>query len=403
MNAVPSIAETDLDAFRAAARNWLEENFPASLREARGRPPLMNGEAATGDVAVWKQRMAEKGWGAPTWPVEYGGGGLDNFQAAVLKAEMDAIGAFNPMAPGMGLSMVGPTILEYGTEAQKRRHIPPMVRGEICWCLGYSEPNAGSDLAALQTKAEDAGDHWRINGQKIWTTGAHWSDWCGMLVRTDPGARKHDGVSFLLVDMNQPGVEVRPIRLISGDSHFCEIFFTDARAEKDEMLGELNNGWTVGKRLLQHERASQTDAKGMRPPPLEPIARRYVGLDAAGRLADPDLRMRLASHLIDAKAHELTLARVLAESRGASGASNAASVLKNSATAIAQGRAELLVEMMGGNGLAWEGEPFQPEEIDLVRQWLFGKAMSIYGGSAEIQNNIISKRILGLPDMTRSA
>jgi alkylation response protein AidB-like acyl-CoA dehydrogenase len=399
---VPS--DTDLEGFRQAARAWLEENFPHALRERdSGRPPLMNGEPAVGDLAVWKQRMADKGWGAPTWPVEYGGGGLDRFQAAVLKAEMDAVSAFNPMAPGMGLSMVGPTILEYGTEAQKRRHIPPMARGERVWCLGYSEPGAGSDLASLQTKAEDAGDHWRINGQKIWTTGAHWSDWCGMLVRTDPAARKHDGVSFLLVDMRQPGVEVRPIRLISGESHFCEIFFTDARAEKDEMLGELNQGWAVGKRLLQHERSSQTDTKGMRPRPLEPIARAYVGLDAAGRLADPDLRTRLSAHLIDAKAHELTLARVLAESRSASGASNAASALKNSATAIAQARAELLIEIMGSHGLAWEGDAFSDEEIEGVRQWLFGKAMSIYGGSAEIQNNIIAKRILGLPDMTKSA
>jgi alkylation response protein AidB-like acyl-CoA dehydrogenase len=393
----------DLAAFRKEARAWLSENFPASLRgDANAARLLENGEPS-GDVALWKRRMADKGWGAPTWPVEYGGGGLTGLQAAVLREEMLQVGAFNPMQPGMGLSMVGPTILEYGTDAQKERHIPPIARGELRWCLGYSEPNAGSDLASLQMKAEDAGDHWRLNGQKIWTSGAQWSDRCGLLARTDPGARKHDGISFFLVDMRQPGVDVRPITLIAGSSHFCEMFFTDARAEKDEILGEINNGWSVGKRLLQHERASQTGVRDARPPEVDRIAKHYVGVDPEGRLADPDLRMRLAAHLIDSKAQALTLARAAAESRGASGASNAASVLKNAATSVAQARSELLIEIMGSRGLGWEGEGFTHEEIETVRSWLMGKAASIYGGSREIQNNIIAKRILGLPDLTRSA
>jgi alkylation response protein AidB-like acyl-CoA dehydrogenase len=394
----------DLEAFRWEARAWLDENFPASLREDAARAARLNENGdCFGDTALWKGRMAEKGWGAPTWPVEYGGGGLTGLQAAVLREEMQRIDAFNPMAPGMGLSMVGPTILEYGTEAQKRRHLPPIARGELRWCLGYSEPNAGSDLASLQMKAEDAGDHWRLNGQKIWTSGAQWSHWCGLLVRTDPRAPKHDGISFFLVDMRQPGIEVRPIPLIAGSSHFCEMFFSDARAEPDALLGPLNGGWTVGKRLLQHERASQTGVRDARPPAVDLIAKRYVGLDAEGRLADPDLRMRLAAHLIDAQAHALTLARVTAESRGASGASNAASILKTSATSVAQARSELLIEIMGDRGLGWEGAEFTDEELQTVRSWLLGKAASIYGGSAEIQNNIIAKRILGLPDLTRSA
>jgi alkylation response protein AidB-like acyl-CoA dehydrogenase len=397
--------DVDLEAFRAEARGWLEGNFPTSLR---GRPGMamavMEGLKLEGDLLVWKQRMADKGWATPTWPTQYGGGGLSQPAGRVLQQEMDRIGAFNPMVAGMGVTMVGPTILEYGTEDQKRRHIPPIVRGEIRWCLGYSEPGAGSDLASLQTKCEDAGDHWVINGQKTWTSGAQWSDWCGCLVRTDPTAKKHDGISFVLIDMHQPGVDARPIALIAGASPFCETFFTDARAEKDEILGELNNGWTVGKRLLQHERASQTGANlaGGRPTPLQDIAKRYVGVDAEGRLADTDLRARLTGHLMDGKAHELTVARVQAEARGNLNPSAAASVLKNSATAIAQTRAELTLEIMGERGLGWEGEGFTPQELEAVRGWLAGKAMSIYGGSFEIQNNIISKRILGLPDMTKS-
>jgi alkylation response protein AidB-like acyl-CoA dehydrogenase len=306
---------------------------------------------------------------------------------------------------GMGITMIGPTILDYGTEAQKAKHIPPIVRGEVRWCVGYSEPGAGSDLASLQTRAVDAGDHWVINGQKTWTSGAQWSDWCGMLVRTDPSAKKHDGISFMLVDMHQPGIETRPIALIAGASPFCETFITDAVAPKDALLGQLNVGWTVGKRLLQHERASQTGAggAGVRQAPLHELAAKYCATDETGRLQDLDLRNRIIRNQMDARAHGLTLMRAAAEAKEANGATNAASVLKNSATHVAQTRAELTLEIMGAQGLGWEGAAFSREEIEAVRGWLSGKAMSIYGGSAEIQNNIISKRILGLPDNTQSA
>jgi len=396
---------TDTDAFRAEARQWLEANFPPSLKGKGGM--MMREERATPppEYDAWRKAMGEKGWGTPTWPKEYGGGGLSVAQARVLGQEMSKLGAFNPLMFGMGITMIGPTILDYGTEEQKRTHIPRIARGEVRWCVGYSEPNAGSDLASLQTRCEDMGDHYLINGQKIWTSGAQWSDWCGMLVRTDFSAKKHDGISFLLVDMHQPGIETRPIKLIAGASPFCETFFTDARAEKNGLLGELNRGWTVGKRLLQHERASQTAASGPgggRQAPLMDLAKRYVGVDEKGRIADPDLRTRLARHEMDARAHSLTLMRAFAESRGAGGATNTASVLKNSATNVAQTRAELTLEIMGHQGLGWEGEAFSADELQAVRGWLFGKAMSIYGGSAEIQNNIISKRILGLPDTTQS-
>ncbi|MGH6955371.1 MAG: acyl-CoA dehydrogenase family protein [Caulobacteraceae bacterium] len=402
-----SSGDIELDGFRAEARAWLEENFPKSLRAAGGLAnPLMEDGPFEGDLKLWKERVGKKGWGAPTWPTQYGGGGLSQAHARVLQQEMGRIGAFNPLMQGMGITMIGPTILDYGTEEQKQRHIPPIVRGEVRWCVGYSEPNAGSDLASLQTRCEDKGDHWEVNGQKIWTSGAQYSDWCGCLVRTDPKAKKHEGISFLLVDMRQKAVETRPIKLMAGPSPFCETFFTAATARKDDLLGELNKGWTVGKRLLQHERASQTGAPaaggGARGASLQDMAKRYLGVDEKGRIAQPELRTRIVSHLMDAKAHGLTLARAVAESKGNAGPSNAASVLKNSATFVAQARAELTLEIMGSQGLGWEGETFSADELSSVRGWLSGKAMSIYGGSFEIQNNIVSKRILGLPDTTQS-
>ncbi len=396
--------DMNLETFRTEARDWLEANFPQSLRSKQGLAlAMMDGPAPTGDLGQWKAAMGAKGWGTPTWPAQYGGGGLSQAQARVLQQEMAAIGAFNPLMAGMGVTMIGPTIMDYGTAEQKQTHIPRICRGEVRWCVGYSEPGAGSDLASLQMRCVDHGDHWQIDGQKIWTSGAQYSDWCGALVRTDPSAKKHEGISFILIDMHQDAIETRPIKLIAGASPFCETFFTEATAPKDALLGELNHGWSVGKRLLQHERASQTGVSmGGKSTPLQDIARKYVGVDEAGRIADADLRTRLTQHLMDAKIHGLTLARAVAEAKGNSSPGNAASVLKNSATNVSQTRAELTLEIMGGQGLGWEGEAFEKEEIEAVRGWLSGKAMSIYGGSSEIQNNIISKRILGLPDTTQS-
>src|ERR1700761_4139593 len=290
-------ADLELEDFRTEAAAWLKANFPASLA-GKGQLAMSERSSQGPDLAAWRKAIGEKGWATPTWPKEYGGGGLSPKQARVLTQEMGKIGAFNPLLFGMGVTMIGPTILDYGTEAQKQKHIPPIVRGEVQWCVGYSEPNAGSDLASLQTKAVDAGDHWIINGQKTWTSGAQYSDWCGCLVRTDPSAKKHDGISFMLIDMHQPAIETRPIALIAGASPFCETFFTDAVAPKDPLLGQLNVGWTVGKRLLQHERASQTGGggPGRRPLPLFEVAKKYVEVDAQGRISDRDLRSRITAN-----------------------------------------------------------------------------------------------------------
>ena len=396
-----------IDDFRLEVSTWLEENFPKSLNGKASELSL--GKNVSGklvaDSDTWRKNLAAQGWGTPTWPLEYGGAGLSQKHAQIINEEMDKRGAFNPipMLAGMGVTMVGPTILEYGTEAQKRRHLPRMASGEICWCLGYSEPGAGSDLASLATKAEDKGDHWLINGQKVWTSGADIAQWCGALVRTDPKAKKRSGISFVMFPMDQPGVRTRPVKLISGDSPFCEMFFDDAKAEKDELLGDLNDGWSLGKRLLQHERQSQTGEGGPATGGefLGDIAKRYVGTNENGTLEDTDLRLRLANHLMDEKAHKLTIRRIMAEAKGNMEVTAVASILKNSATDVAQSRTELLMELMGSQGLGWEGNEFSQDELASVRMWLGVKAMSIYGGSYEVQKNIISKNILGLPETTQ--
>ncbi len=395
----------DTEAFRAEAREWLAANFPKSLGadKAALEAAIMNPAKPEGDLAVWKERMGLKGWGVPTWPKALGGGGLSTAETRVLQQEMAAIGAVNPIV-GMGVNMFGPTLLEYGTEEQKQRYIPDIATGKVRWCQGFSEPGAGSDLASLQTKAEDKGDHFLVNGSKIWTSGGQYADMIFCLVRTDQ-TKKHEGISFVVFSMHQPGVEVRPIKLIAGNSPFCETFFTDVQVPKENLIGPLNGGWSVAKRLLQHERSGMGGRMGsgkVKEPALGVVAKKYVGEDEQGRLADTDLRTRIILNEIDAKALQQTVLRAALEAKGNSGPSAATSIMKNANMKVAQDKAELTLEFMGHQGLGWEGGDFTAEELAAVRTWLSGKAGSIYGGSNEVQNNIISKRILGLPDLTQS-
>jgi alkylation response protein AidB-like acyl-CoA dehydrogenase len=393
----------DLDAFRTEAREWLEANFPPALKGKGGMMFVEGREELSGDAATWKKRIGDKGWGVPTWPKAYGGGGLEPAQARVLQQEMARIGAWNPIG-GMGVMMFGPTLLEYGNEEQKKEHIPAIAHGEVAWCQGFSEPGAGSDLASLSTKCEDKGDHYLVNGSKIWTSGGQWADMCFCLVRTDT-SKKHEGISFLLIDMKAPGVEVRPIKLIAGASPFCETFFTDVQVPKENLVGPLNGGWTIAKRLLQHERSGLSGGGGGGgggmfgvSGSVPNLAKTYVGTDDKGRIVDSDLRSRIAAHDMDRRAFQLTAFRTMVESRSNQGPSAATSIMKNAGTKIGQDQAELTLEIMGNQGLGWEGEGFSADELQAVRGWLGGKATTIFGGSQEIQNNIISKRILGLPD-----
>ncbi len=402
-----SAAELDrsadtIDAFRAEARAWLEANFPQSLRGKDNAMSAVDGPTEeTAEQKAWREAMGAKGWGTPTWPKEYGGGGLTREQARVLGEEMARIGAWNPIG-GMGVMMFGPTLLEYGSEEQKQKHIPGIVRGEVRWCQGYSEPGAGSDLASLQTFAEDKGDHYIVNGQKTWTSGGQWADKCFALVRTDK-TQKHAGISFLLIDMDAEGVETRPIKLLSGASPFCETFFTNVKVPKENLVGQEGQGWTIGTRLLQHERNSLSGGGGSQGrmnqgEQIPSIAKKYRGVDAEGKLADSDLRTRIIKHEMDQRAFALTLRRAALEAKGNAGPSAATSVMKNVGARITQDRAELAIEIMGMQGLGWEGEGFSNEELAATRTWLWGKAVSIYGGSTEIQNNVIAKRILGMLD-----
>lgn len=396
MTAALSEEQFSLEGFRAEVREWIAENFPASLQGKYNAFAAIEGGAPLSPEALrWQQVVGEKGWGVPTWPTEYGGGGLSRQQAAVLNEELTRMGAYNPIG-GMGVMMLGPTLLEFASEEQKRRHVPPICRGEIRWCQGFSEPGAGSDLAALKARAEDCGDYFLVNGQKTWTSGGQWSDWCFALVRTD-SSRKHEGISFLLIDMKSPGVEVRPIQLISGASPFCETFFTDVKVPKENLVGDLNQGWGIGKRLLQHERTNLSGGSrgGATMLSVSQIAKHYVGLDEQGRLDDADLRQRVIRHEMLTKAFRLTAERVMLDAKNG-GAADASSILKNVGARLTQERAELTLEAMGMNGLGWKGEGFSEQELAATRLWLWGKAVSIYGGSTEIQNNVIAKRILGM-------
>jgi alkylation response protein AidB-like acyl-CoA dehydrogenase len=393
--------DTDLESFRAEVRAWIEANFPKSLKGKDALSFMEGFGSKETDFLAWKKAMGEKGWGIATWPKPWGGG-LSKAQGRVLTQELARAGGFNPIG-GMGVGMFGPTLLEYGNDEQKTRHMPGIQLGTVRWCQGYSEPGAGSDLASLRTQAIDKGDHFLVNGQKIWTSGAQYADWCFCLVRTD-NTKKHEGISFLLIDMKSPGVETRPIRLISGNSPFCETFFTDVKVPKENLMGPLNGGWTVGKRLLQFERDGQggnargASFRGADLRSLDEIAKAYVGDDGKGRIADADLRARVADHMMDAAAMRLTVQRMQDDARTSQGPSAVTSIMKNANVKVNQTRAELLIEIMGFQGLGWEGDTYAKNEIDATRNWLSGKAQSIYGGSNEIQSNIIAKRILGLLD-----
>jgi len=391
---------TELDTFRAETRAWLEANCPA---ECRG--PVENEEDRvwggrnavypTPAHKIWLDRMGAKGWTAPEWPAEYGGGGLSREQAKVLHSEMRRIDAQPPLA-SFGVWMLGPALLAFGTEAQKKHFLPEIVRGEIRWCQGYSEPGAGSDLAGLQTRAEDRGDHWIVNGQKVWTSYADKADWIFCLVRTDPEASKHLGISFVLIDMATKGVSTRPITLISGKSPFCETFFDDVRVEKENLVGTLNRGWDVAKYLLAHERTmigAIGELGGGRP--LGQVATGSIGMDDEGRLDDGMLRARIAEMEIDAAAFRLAMERAGDQVKVGQAHPAIASMLKYYGSELNKRRHELLMAAGGSDALEWEGERSRGGKS--ARDWLRTKANSIEGGTSEVQLNIIAKHLLQLP------
>ena len=382
---------SDLAQFRAETRAWLEANCPAEMRAPMrseddacwgGRHFTFQSEAQE----RWMRVMGEKGWTVPDWPAAYGGGGLSPAENKVLREEMQAIGARSPLS-SFGISMLGPALLKYGTEEQKKRFLPEIARGEIRWCQGYSEPGAGSDLAGLQTKCEDMGDHWLVNGQKVWTSYADQADWIFCLVRTSTES-KHGGISFLLFDMESEGVSTKPILLISGYSPFCETFFDDVRVPKDQIVGEVNKGWDVAKYLLGHER--------------EMIAGMGLGSGTGGatlgprlKPADPMFRAEVAAFDIDALAFAAMSERFIAMWKAGEAHPASPSMIKYAGTELNKRRNELVMAGGGSEALEWESERTRGGQP--ARDWLRSKGNSIEGGTSEIQLNIVAKHILRLP------
>ncbi|MYB38577.1 MAG: acyl-CoA dehydrogenase [Gammaproteobacteria bacterium] len=394
---------SELREFRSDTRAWLAGNCPEGVRGPGPIPWGSRRQALDRDALLWLERMAERGWTVPSWPKRYGGDELTKEQYRVLIEELGRIGARPPLT-GRGVNYIGPTLLEYGTDAQKERWLPGIARGEGGWAMGYSEPGAGSDLASLATRAVRDGDRLVLNGPKVWTSDAMEADYIFVLVRTSPDKPKHLGISLVLVDMHQPGVVVRPIRLISGASPFNETLFEDAEANADDIVGGVDNGWTVGKRLLQFERSTHagintSGSQGGRDDDNR-LAERMVaqvGLDGGGRMNHAGLRRRLIDCRVNDQAQRLTRQRVIEET-SARAPGFASSAVKLTGAVNTQMSQELLLDAMGLNGIGWSDEAFADDDLEATRDWLRQKALTIAGGTLEVQLNIVSKRVLGLPD-----
>jgi len=389
----------ELDTFRSDTSAWLEANCPPEMRV----PMRSEKDACWGGRGwvfqspaqeAWLRAMAGKGWTVPDWPSAYGGGGLGAAETKVLREEMAAIGARNPLS-SFGISMLGPALLKYGSEEQKLRFLPEIARGEIRWCQGYSEPGAGSDLAGLQTRAEDGfdeeiGDHFVVNGQKVWTSYADEADWIFCLVRTSSES-KHGGISFLLFDMASEGVSTKPILLISGNSPFCETFFDDVKVPKDQLVGELNKGWDVAKYLLGHER-EMISGMGLG------AERQALGAALTGNggpIDDPVLRADIAAFDVDSLAFAAMSEHFLDQLKHGETHPAMPSMMKYAGTELNKTRHELIMAAGGSDTLEWDSDRSRGGKA--AREWLRTKANSIEGGTSEVQLGIIAKHILRLP------
>ena len=383
---------TNLTQFRQQTREWLAENCPPGAR-GQGQIPFGSSKVQLEpDVAQWLSRMAERGWTVPTWPKAYGGAELNRDQYRILIDELTRIGARTPLT-GRGVNYIGPTILELGSDDQKQRWLPGIARGEGAWAMGYSEPGAGSDLASLACKAELVGDNYILNGRKTWTSDAMDCDYIFVLVRTSPAKAKHDGISLVLVDMSQPGVQVRPIRLLSGASPFNETLFENARAAANDVIGGVDNGWTVGKRLLQFERSTHAGinisgsqggmvAENNMPSKIQALA-------PEGLQANPALRDQLISYQLNDAAQRHTQQRAIEELQSRAPGFTSSAV-KLTGALHKQAGDELLLSALGNQALT--------EDCTSTKTWLYQKSLTIAGGTMEVQLNIIAKRVLGLPD-----
>ena len=389
--------------FREQTREWLETNCPQAARGPGYVPIGSRSVDLHPELRLWLERMIEKGWTVPTWPKKFGGAGLGNDEYRILIEEIKRIDARPPLT-GRGVNYIGPTILELGTDDQKARWLPICARGEGAWAMGYSEPGAGSDLASLSTRADKHGDQYWLNGRKTWTSDASYCDYIFVLARTSPQKPKHEGISLILVDMHQEGVSVSPIPLLSGASPFCETVFEDAVASSEDIIGEVDNGWNVGKRLLQFERSTHaginiSGSQGglTQDSRLPDLVRKYVGT-SDGVVSDFAIRERLLKYEMNTKSQQITQRRAIEELEARAPAFTSSAVKLTNALNIQAGD-EILMDAMGPSGYRWDTESgATKKELEALRSWLYQKSLTIAGGTKEIQLNIIAKRVLGLPD-----
>ncbi|MBU6271256.1 MAG: acyl-CoA dehydrogenase family protein [Betaproteobacteria bacterium] len=382
-------------AFRDEVRGWLAANVPADLRQK----VLDYQELSKEDLVRWHKILAAKGWVAPAWPKEWGGTDWDATRRYIFEEEYALAGA-PPIAP-FGPTMVASVLLHFGTEAQKQRHLPDIYNGNVFWCQGYSEPGSGSDLASLKTRAERQGDHYVVNGQKIWTTLGHYGDWIFCLVRTDATAgKRQEGISFLLIDMKTPGITVRPLLLLDEAHEVNEVFFDDVRVPVENLVHEENKGWTVAKYLLGHERLN-TGRIGGSKRELAKLKQMAARTQVSGKPLIDDLRFkdRLARVEIELMALEITNMRFLDEMRRTGNIGPEVSMLKIKGTEIQQALTELSMQVMGPMAQAFRPisyDGFDEFGASMAARYFNFRKTSIYAGSNEIQRNIFSKMALGL-------
>jgi alkylation response protein AidB-like acyl-CoA dehydrogenase len=372
-------------AFRTEVRAWLEANLPAMLRGRTNRPP-------PAELMPWYRMLSRKGWIAPHWPKQHGGMGATLNEQIIMTEELARVGA--PQLPAQGLNHIGPILIEFGTEAQKAKHLPPIVAGDVIWAQGYSEPGAGSDLASLATRATLDGDRFVVSGQKIWTTWAHHSDWIFALVRTDPQAQpRHAGISFLLLDLHSPGVRVRPIRTIAGDDEFAEVFFDDVVVPAENLVGKLNDGWRIANALLGHERLGTSNPQFA----LIALDRIKTMARASGVMADPAFRDRLAAASINVTALLALFSHAVELTNRQHSLGPDSSIIKIFGSELLQSLNDLLIEAAGSEASMENPVLTAFGEVDVSTSFLQVRRATIYGGSSEIQRNIIGRRVLNLP------
>jgi len=376
----------DEAAFRTEVRTWLEANLPATLRGRTARPP-------PAELMPWYRTLSRQGWVAPHWPKLYGGMGATLNEQIIMGEELARVGA--PQLPAQGLNHIGPILIEFGSEAQKARHLPPIIAGDVIWAQGYSEPGAGSDLASLATRATLDGDHFIVQGQKIWTTWGHYSDWMFALVRTDPQAQpRHAGISFLLLDLHSPGITVRPIKTIASDDEFSEVFFDNVRVPAENLVGKINDGWRIANALLGHERLGTSNPQYA----LIAIERIKTIARASGIIDDPAFQDRLAAARINVTVLAALFSHAVELANHSHSPGPESSIIKIYGSELLQSLNELLLEAAGSNAAAAQPIATDFGEVDISGPFLQVRRATIYGGSSEIQRNIVARRVLNLPN-----